>query len=121
VGASGKTVLVVDDEFSIVETLTEILAWEGFRVRSASNGRQALEALRAERPDVILLDVMMPVMDGHQLLDAMQADGLKDIPVVLMSAAPIRPGPRGPLWKAELRKPFDVSQLMATLRAVLGS
>ena len=119
-GASGKTVLVVDDEFSIVETLTEILAWEGYRVRSASNGRQALEALRAERPDVVLLDVMMPVLDGHQLLEAMQAEGLGDIPVLLMSAAPIRPGPRGVLWKAELRKPFDVTQLLAALKLVLG-
>lgn len=122
-GAStDKTVLVVDDEFSIVETLSEILAWEGYRVRCASNGRQALEALRQEPPSVVLLDVMMPVMDGHQLLEALQLEpALKSIPVILMSAAPIRPGPRGRLWKAELRKPFDVHQLVSTLRAVLGS
>jgi CheY-like chemotaxis protein len=113
-----KTVLIVDDEFSIVAALTEILAWEGYEVRTAGNGKDALELLRRERVDAVLLDVMMPVMDGVQTYVAIDADpALHGIPVILMSAARIPDRPGG--WVAALRKPFDVQTLLAILARVI--
>jgi CheY-like chemotaxis protein len=115
-----RIVLLVDDEHAIVEALGEILAWEGWAVRSAANGREALAVAGAERPDVILLDVMMPVMDGIETVRALQADAtLRHIPVVLMSAAPI-PRPDGVPRDGELQKPFDVRELTRALAAALA-
>jgi CheY-like chemotaxis protein len=113
-------VLLVDDEHAIVEALGEILAWEGFTVRSAANGRDALALAGAERPDVILLDVMMPVMDGVETVQALHADAsLRDVPVVLMSAAPIPRIDHVPL-AGTLQKPFDVRELTRALAAALA-
>jgi CheY-like chemotaxis protein len=115
-----RIVLLVDDEHAIVEALGEILAWEGYAVRSAANGREALAVAGAERPDVILLDVMMPVMDGIETVRALQADAtLRHIPVVLMSAAPI-PRADGVPRDGELQKPFEVKELTRALAAALA-
>lgn len=81
--------MVVEDDFSVRETLQELLEEEGFRVTPASNGREALDRLRGVEggPRLILLDLRMPVMDGWQFRAAMRADPLlSGIPVVVMSA-----------------------------------
>lgn len=110
-------VLVVDDEFSIVASLREILEWEGFVVDTAPNGRLGLEAAKAERPDVILLDVMMPVMDGLSMLRALrETPDLQSVPVILMSAAPIRVAPSRAGYFAALVKPFEVKGVLARIR-----
>ena len=62
------TVLVVDDEFGIAELFDAILTDEGYRVLTAINGRHGLEMLAQERPDLVFLDYMMPVMDGAAML-----------------------------------------------------
>jgi len=85
----GKTILVVDDEPEALRLFRRMLAstGRGYRVLRAANGRQALAILRSERPDAILLDLVMPEMDGFQLLAAKNADpALRDIPVVAISA-----------------------------------
>lgn len=116
-----KKVLIVDDEFSIVETLAEILAWEGYATASAPNGEAALRAIAAARPDLILLDYMMPVMDGVQLLRALRADAsLASIPVVMMTAAPLGISDADRCWDALLVKPFDAEQLVRTIHRLLG-
>jgi signal transduction histidine kinase/CheY-like chemotaxis protein len=84
-----KTVLVVDDEPDALQLFGRMLEAAGrdYRVLRASNGREALDLLRWQRPDVVLLDLVMPEMDGYQLLDAMSRESaLRDIPVVLISA-----------------------------------
>ncbi len=84
-----KTILVVDDEFGIALTLEMILGDEGYRVVTASNGRQALKRLADAPPDLILLDHVMPVLDGAGMLRALRADSAyRDIPVVMMTALP---------------------------------
>ena len=70
------TVLVVDDEFGIAELIQDLLGDEGHRVLTASNGRQGLEALMQERPDLVFLDYMMPVLDGAGVLRGMAAEPL---------------------------------------------
>jgi CheY-like chemotaxis protein len=112
-----KTVLIADDEFAIVQTLAEILAWEGYAVVTAANGRAALAELRKQKVDVVLLDFMMPVMDGRQVLEQLRADpSLRDTPVIMMTAAPMAVGIHS--WNALLRKPFDVAQLLRALASV---
>jgi two-component system, OmpR family, response regulator MprA len=80
------TVLVVDDDRELREALAESLAAAGYQAIQASNGRQALERLAAVIPDAILVDVMMPIMNGVELLRVLRADAaLKHIPVILMT------------------------------------
>ena len=83
-----RCVLVVDDDETIREFVATLLDCEGYRVRTAADGREALDALEAWRPDLIVLDMLMPVMDGAAFLRAQQADPRhRDIPVIMMSAS----------------------------------
>jgi two-component system, OmpR family, alkaline phosphatase synthesis response regulator PhoP len=117
-----RTILVVDDELSVVETLSEVLAWEGYAVLTASNGQQALEQLAKERPVLVLADYMMPIMDGVQMVEAMsQQDAYRDIPVIMMTAAPLALAKKGDQkWKLVLRKPFDAATLLKAVNRVLN-
>ena len=82
-------VLVVDDEFGIVRLLEDVLTDEGHTVVVAINGKQALERATETRPDLVLTDFMMPVMDGAGLIEGLAADpALADVPVVVMSSLP---------------------------------
>ncbi|MGH7328268.1 MAG: response regulator, partial [Polyangiaceae bacterium] len=77
-------VLVVDDEEDIRDTLRELIEMKGFKAQTAANGAEALEQLIAERPCLVVLDLVMPVMDGVALLEKMRADpALSDVPVVV--------------------------------------
>lgn len=82
------SVLVVDDNDDIRETLTELLEEFGYTAVGAANGEAALERLREVRPELILLDLSMPIMNGPQFREAQLADpAIASIPVVVMSAA----------------------------------
>jgi CheY-like chemotaxis protein len=84
-----RTVLVADDEFGILLVLEMVLSEAGYRVLTAGNGRQAVEFAVADSPDLILLDWMMPVMDGPAAAAAIRMDpGLAGVPIVIMSGAP---------------------------------
>ena len=81
------TVLVIDDEFGIVDVLETILTDEGYRVLTACNGKQGLVRLSEEKPEVILLDFMMPILGGGDMLRAMAAEpAYQRIPVIMMSS-----------------------------------
>ena len=116
------TVLVVDDEFGIVDVLETILTDEGYRVLTACNGRQGLVRLSAERPDVVLLDCMMPILGGDGMLHAMAAvPGYQRIPVIMMSSLgedAIAERCKG--YAAFLHKPFRVAAVLSTVARVLG-
>jgi CheY-like chemotaxis protein len=111
-------VLVVDDEVGIANLLADVLSDEGHRVIVAANGHEGLKRAEEERPDLVITDFMMPVMDGAQLIRAMaESPDLKDVPVFLMSSAPeaaIRDKCSG--YVLFIRKPFriyDVVDLVA--------
>ncbi len=116
-----RTVLVVDDEFGIVEVLEAILTDDGYRVVTAINGRNALERLAGNRVDLILSDLMMPVMDGGALLKALAADErYRDIPFILMCSLPeayIKDRAAG--YAGFLHKPFRVDDVSAIIRTLL--
>ena len=116
------TVLVVDDEFGISELFEAILQDEGYRVLAAINGKHALEVLAQERPDMMFLDFMMPVMDGAGVLRAMASNpALHGIPIVLMSSMPeATVAARCSGYATFMRKPFKVPQVLAVTRRLLG-
>lgn len=117
-----KTILLVEDEFGIAGVLCLLLEDEGYRVLSAANGRQGLDRLAENRPDLVVSDFMMPLMDGATLGRAMREDpAYKDIPLIMMSAVPeeaVRAHFDG--YTAFLRKPFAISDFFALVARILG-
>lgn len=82
-----KTIVIVDDTPENLRLLGQILTEQGYRVRSIPSGERALATVRKERPDLILLDILMPGMDGYEVCSQLKADDqLKDIPVIFISA-----------------------------------
>jgi two-component system cell cycle response regulator len=117
------TVLVAEDSRVVRAILREPLRAHGYRVLEASDGEQALACCLRERPDVVLLDVEMPVLDGHQVLARIkQQPGLADVPVVFLTArATTEDVVQGLRLGAHdyLRKPFEASELLARVSAAL--
>lgn len=115
------TVLVVDDEFGIVDVLETILTDEGYRVLTACNGKQGLVRLSEEKPEVILLDFMMPILGGGDMLRAMAAEpAYQRIPVIMMSALSEEAvAGRCKGYAAFLHKPFRVAVVLSTIAGVL--
>jgi len=111
---AGKTILIVDDEFGVLEVLEFILSDAGYTVVSAVNGQDALARLKGTRPDLVIVDFMMPILDGNGVIKAIRADeNLRDIPIILASALPeqtIRQRCEG--YNTFLRKPYRTEQLM---------
>lgn len=116
-------VLVVDDEYAIVETIIDVLESQGYECLAASNGREALDCARQERPDLVVMDVMMPVMDGTEALSEMTEDPeLASIPVILMSAAPdaVAVDAFAGRELTFLKKPFDLRVFLQAVAAWVG-
>lgn len=114
-------VLVVDDEAMIVELLTVSLRFQGFAVASASDGAQALDVARSFRPDALIVDVMMPGMDGFGLLRRLRADGV-DAPVLFLTARDdVQDKVAGLTLGADdyVTKPFSLEEVVARLRVIL--
>lgn len=107
--------LIVDDDDAIRETLALVLEDEGYQVRTACDGLHAIESISSELPCVILLDLMMPNMDGWQVFEALQADPkLARVPVCVMTAVPDR-APTGAA--CVLPKPLRLETLLQAVRA----
>jgi DNA-binding response OmpR family regulator len=115
-----KRVLIVDDEFGIADIVAEILTEQGYATALAINGQLALASMAKERPDLVLLDVMMPVLDGIGTLTAIRADpALAQLPVIMMTALPEALPKDRSLYQAVLLKPFSEQQLFAAVEALL--
>ncbi len=120
-----KTILVVDDEYALVESLTELLQDEGYRVISAGNGRDGLARLENERPDLVLVDLMMPIADGKELVRGMRSRAHhRSIPVVMMSAAAkevaLPSAVESSRVSAYLQKPFRFEKLLEVIEKLVG-
>ncbi len=115
-----QSVLVVDDKANIRRLLQDYLSEQGYRVTVAANGRDALFVAQAERPDLILLDIMMPEMDGYDFMRAFRQESAT--PVILLTA---RLDETDKVVGLELgaddyvTKPFGMRELVARMRAVL--
>lgn len=113
------SVLVVDDDEDLRLLCQLRLKKGGFRITEAANGREALDAVRRDRPDLILLDLMMPVMDGWECLSALKADPTsRDIPVFIVTGKDQREDQERAFAsgaEAFIRKPFDAAALIASI------
>ena len=114
-----RTILVVDDETTLRETLVDALEAEGFRVVSAADGRAALTVFRAERPDLVLLDLMLPELSGIEVCRVIRAES--GVPIVMLTA---KDSELDKVVGLELgaddyvTKPFSLRELSARIRAL---
>lgn len=115
-----QTILLVDDERRMVSLLKSYLEQEGYRVVTAYNGREALDAARRETPDLVVLDIMMPEMNGYEFMREHRAE--KDTPIIMLTA---KVEDEDKIVGLELgaddyvTKPFKPRELMARVRNVL--
>ena len=121
---SGPSILVVDDDPGIVGFLELALIDEGYAVRAAANGREALEQIGDFRPSLILLDMNMPVMDGWEFYRRLRSRGPAEgsIPIVVMTAArdaAVRSRDVGA--QGFLGKPFDLDHLFRVIASLLNA
>jgi len=115
-----KTIMIVDDKRSVQNFLKELLSEQGFRVVTADNGREALFVARHEKPDLILLDILMPQMDGREFIQVYRKE--RDTPIILLTALLEEQDKVVGLELGAddyITKPFGPRELLARTRAVL--
>ena len=114
-----RTILVVDDETTLRETLVEALEMEGYRAVAAADGRAAIEAFRTERPDLVLLDLMLPELSGVEVCRILRAESA--VPIIMLTA---KDSEVDKVVGLELgaddyvTKPFSLRELTARIRAI---
>lgn len=119
----GKKILVVDDEPGVVEIVRVNLEWEGYEICEAFNGQEGWNRVRSEKPDLVILDVMMPEMSGLELLERIKAEpGVCDIPVVMLTVRARDVDVAQALEKGAVEyliKPFDPLDLVQVVKKIL--
>lgn len=119
--ADAERVLVVDDEPSILDAVSTALRYEGFQVVEASSGRAGLTAARQARPDLVVLDVMLPDLDGFAIARRLRADGLS-MPVLFLTARDSLDDKRegfGSGGDDYVTKPFSLAEVVLRVKAIL--
>src|SRR5690349_17837644 len=111
------TIFIVEDDKPLRETFADVLRQVGYRVAAAANGREALERIRADRPSFIFVDLLMPIMNGFELIQALKADQqLSSIPIAAMTASGATTAPGVILMK----KPFRAEAAVALIEMYGG-
>ncbi len=119
----GKTVLLIEDEQNIIEAVSFILSRDGWEVKTHANGQNAMDAVRAREPDVVILDVMLPGKSGFDILSEIRAEAqFASLPVLMLSAR----GQAKDLEMAEraganryMTKPFSNAEVLDAVRALV--
>ncbi len=119
-----KKVLIVDDEPNIVLSLEFLMEEAGYEVRSVADGQQALDAVREEVPDLILLDIMLPKLDGYEICREIRANPqAKDVRVIMLTAKGREVDQeKGLAFGADeyITKPFSTREVVEKVRHILG-
>jgi CheY-like chemotaxis protein len=119
---TNRSILLIEDDCGIRESVAECLQAVGYSVIPVSNGEEGLSAARAQRPNLIVCDLVMPVMNGAQFVDALRRDtSLRDIPVVLMTGAVPSRGMTVPPADGYLAKPFELEELLEAVERHCGA
>ena len=115
-------VLIVEDEKPIREMLNDFLTDEGYDTLMAENGQRGVEIARVERPDLVLMDVMLPLLNGFAAMRALKDDPeTQTIPVIVMSAnSALLYTQEGKLADQMIRKPFDLDELLRLIQSRIG-
>lgn len=118
-----KKIVLAEDEPQIARLIEFKLKKEGYSVTSKENGEEALKAIKEDKPDLILLDIMMPVMGGYEVLRRLKEDeNLKSVPVIMLTArAQEKDVVKGIDMGAEdyITKPFHPAELLARVKRIL--
>jgi DNA-binding response OmpR family regulator len=116
-----STVMLVEDEYDLQQAVKGLLEDEGYEVMAFGSGEEALEALEGHRPDLLLLDLMLPYMSGDEVLDAVRGKPMLDgLPVIVMSAVRTPKDEVVARSQAFLKKPFSADRLLTTVRKELA-
>ena len=122
---AGKKVLIIDDDEKLCTMLTLSLKAHGIKAISVTESTEAIDSIRKEKPDVILLDIMMPEVDGFSVLEKIKCDAsLKDIRVVILSAlsgAPIMRRTEELGAYDYVEKPFHMERLVEMIKSIIDS
>ncbi len=115
----GKRVLVVDDEPAITKLVSLIIAETGATVETASNGAEALQKIAQNKPDLLLVDLIMPVMTGEDLIQQVQGNpDTQDVKIVLLTTRPSARGYRKDAFPL-IAKPFEPSEVKELVKSIL--
>jgi CheY-like chemotaxis protein len=118
-----KTILVIEDNKEILENTIELLELKGYQVLSAINGKAGLELALQHKPDLVLCDIMMPVMNGYEVFAALKANsGTADIPFIFVTASVERSEVEAGLGMGAdgyIRKPFEAKDLFEAVTGCL--
>ena len=120
--SSKQMILVVDDDLPIIVLMRALLKEYGYEPVTAATGPEALEKVRQQRPDLILLDRYMPGMSGDDVIHALRAEpGLEQVPILMLSGEPIPPAELIQLGvQGSILKPFDINDLIEQIRTYAG-
>ena len=114
-------VLVVDDDATLRDTLEQALLAEGYDVEAASNGLEALSVLPSWQPDLIILDLMMPIMDGWRFRDEQRRTASANVPLLILTGHRDVATATSELGATEtIRKPFDIDDLLSTVHRIIS-
>lgn len=120
-----KTILLIEDNHDIRENTCEMLELAGYHIISAPNGQEGLALAKSKSPDLILSDIMMPLMNGHEVFEALKKDETtKKIPFIFISSSVDKKFVQSCLdsgASAYIRKPFEEKELLDTIKACLSS
>lgn len=119
-----KQVLLIEDEPNIIEAVSFILSRDGWKVATHSNGETAMAAIRSQKPDALVLDVMLPGRSGYEILQDLRSDdAFSDLPVLMLTAR----GQKKDRDAADrlgvtrfMTKPFSNAEVLAALREIAG-
>jgi CheY-like chemotaxis protein len=118
-----KTILVIDDTPDLQRSIIQFLNMEGYETVGAANGQEALDTLAHTRPDLVITDLLMPVMDGYTFIEHIKANAqLRDIPVVVFSAKPDDDSQDKALALGAvrfIRKPGSIDQILETVNEII--
>lgn len=118
-----KKILIVDDDLNNMVLFSDLLQVVGYEIIEATNGKQGIELAKARQPDLILLDIQMPVMDGYQAIKFLKRDTLtKNIPVIALTSYAMK-GDREKLlgigYDAYIPKPVIIDELLREVKELL--
>jgi CheY-like chemotaxis protein len=108
-------ILIVEDNSDVRRLYAIGLNQRGFEVKLAANGAEAVERIGAEKPDVVLLDWLMPLMDGGEVLNRL-TNGFASIPIIVISGQPQPPDPLDPRIRCWLMKPVSIDELVERIQ-----
>lgn len=119
-----EKILIVDDEVHLARILQFTLEHAGYEVITAFDGREAIEAVEKERPDLVILDLMLPVIDGYKVCNIIKAGGdIEPVPVIILSARNFEKEVLEEKLQADLlmAKPFNTDNLLSEISRLLGA